>query len=284
MLIFSDSRCLAYQAEGHPERAFRVAATETLLRGRHPEWEWPAFEAATQEDLLRAHSEAHLRRLLLSQDFDEDTAYHHGIDEIARLASGAALAATGAALAGNRAFALMRPPGHHAERERAMGFCYLNHVAVCALSALAGGVSRVAVWDFDAHHGNGTEDILHGVSGALFVSAHQSPCYPGTGLVSRGNCLNFPVAPGGDPEAHVAILEESWQAVLDFEPELVLVSAGFDAYEHDPITQMSLRINDFRTLGQWMAASKTPAAALLEGGYSEDLPTLVDAFLAGWND
>lgn len=233
---------------------------------------------------MRAHSAAHLERLLVPERFDEDTAYHEGIDGIARLACGASMAAMEAAFAGEKSFALMRPPGHHAERERVMGFCYLNHVAVCALAALANGISRVAVWDIDAHHGNGTEAILHGVPCALYVSAHQVPCYPGTGTVSRGNCQNFPVAPECDPEVHMSILEESWKVVLGFEPELVLVSAGFDAYEHDPITQMSLRINDFRTLGQWMAATKTPTAALLEGGYSEDLPELVDAFLVGWND
>ncbi|MDQ8184915.1 hypothetical protein [Pelagicoccus sp. SDUM812002] len=284
MLIFSDKRCLAYEALGHPERAKRVSRTEKHLRDRHPDWKWPTFEAAVEADLLRAHSVSHLERLQVAEHFDADTAYHEGIYEVASLACGASLAAAGAAMAGSNAFALMRPPGHHAERQKAMGFCYINHVAVCALAALAKGISRVAVWDFDAHHGNGTEAILSGVGGALYVSVHQVPCYPGTGLVSKANCRNFPVAPEGDPAEHIRILEESWREVLHFEPELVLVSAGFDAYEHDPITQMSLRMNDFRTLGQWMAANKTPTMALLEGGYSDDLPELVEAFLEGWND
>lgn len=283
MLIFTDRRCLGYESSGHPERSLRVSEAEKRLRSAHPDWDWPAFESATEADLLRAHSAAHLKRLQLPRHFDGDTAYHEGIYEIARLGTGASLAAMGAALAGQRAFALMRPPGHHAERQQVMGFCYLNHVAICAQSALAKGVARVAVWDFDAHHGNGTEEILKGAEGALYVSVHQSPCYPGTGLVSEGNCRNFPVAPNSDPDRHMEILEESWRTVLDFEPELVLVSAGFDAYELDPITQMSLRMNDFKTLGQWMAASKTPTAALLEGGYSDDLPELVEAFLSGWN-
>ena len=284
MRIYTDERCLSYEAPGHPEQIFRVRDTERLLRKRHPNWEWPEVEVAPEEDLFRAHSRAHLGRLQLPERFDEDTAYHDSIYEIARLATGASLAAARAALSGKKAFALMRPPGHHAEPERAMGFCYTSHVAVSALWALANGVGRVAVWDFDAHHGNGTEAILEGVPGALFVSVHQVPGYPGTGLASDANCLNFPVSPMEQPEIHMKILEESWQAVLEFEPELVLVSAGFDAYEHDPITQMTLRRNDFRTLGHWLAASGKPAAALLEGGYSRDLPELVDAFLKGWNE
>lgn len=232
--------------------------------------------------MLLAHSAAHLERLRVARDFDADTAYHEGIDHLARLTVGSALGATRAALARDGAFSLMRPPGHHAERERAMGFCYLNSVAICALQALRDGVSRVAIWDFDAHHGNGTEAILSDVPGVLYVSAHQHPCYPGTGAESHGNCRNFPVAPFVASAEHMAILERSWDELLEFEPELVLVSAGFDAYVHDPITQMSLGLNDFHTLGQWLGGIETPVAAILEGGYSEDLPQLILSFLEAW--
>lgn len=284
MLIFTDSRCLEYETVGHPERSFRVRDSERLLRERHPDWEWPSFEPAVEADLARAHMEGHLARLRVAERFDSDTAYYDGIFEIASLATGGSLAAMKAALAGEKAFSLMRPPGHHAEQDMAMGFCYLNHAAICALAAQAEGISRVAVWDFDAHHGNGTEAILRTEPGTLYVSIHQHPCYPGTGLESKGNCRNYPVAPEEDPDAHMAVLRKSWEELLAFEPELVLVSAGFDAYEHDPITQMSLRINDFRTLGQWLSETKIPTAALLEGGYSEDLPELVDTFLSGWSE
>lgn len=283
MIVYSDSRCLGYEEPGHPERPARVEATARLLERRHPEWMRSGFAPAPVESLLLAHSQSHLDRLQEPRRFDPDTAYHEGIYELARLAAGGALAAMEAALAGKGAFSLMRPPGHHAERDRAMGFCYLNHAAICALEALRRGVKRVAVWDFDAHHGNGTEAILLGVSGALYVSVHQHPCFPGTGAVSRQNSCNFPVPPGEDPEGHLARLAESWGKVLEFDPELVLVSAGFDAYVHDPITQMSLRETDFRTLGRWLAESGLPAAAVLEGGYSDDLPDLVDGFLTAWS-
>ncbi len=284
MLLLTNERCLEYAAPGHPERPERVRATVAALRRQFPDWRWSAeFAPAAAETLLLAHSERHLARLREPRDFDADTAFHPDIDGLARLATGAALAALDAALAGEPAWALMRPPGHHAERERAMGFCYLNHVAVAALEARRRGVARVAVWDFDAHHGNGTEAILSGVTGTLYVSVHQHPAYPGTGVRSEGNCRNFPVAPGTPPEAHMERLRESWRELLDFSPQLVLVSAGFDAYELDPITQMTLRMKDFHTLGTWLRETGAPVAAVLEGGYSDDLPLLVEAFGRGWS-
>ncbi len=145
--------------------------------------------------LLRAHPRSHLDRLKEERAFDADTAFHDGIFEIARLGTSSTHAAMASALSGEKAFSLMRPPGHHAEQTRAMGFCYLNHIAIAALEALETGIEKVAVWDFDAHHGNGTEAILEGLAGALYVSVHQHPCYPGTGTISRGNALNFPVSP-----------------------------------------------------------------------------------------
>lgn len=282
MIIYTDPACLGYETPGHPERPFRVRASVELLERECPAFEWGEFEAATEEPLLAAHSPAHLKRLQEPRHFDADTAYHDGIYDLARLSAGAALVAMDSALKGAKAFSLMRPPGHHAEREQAMGFCYLNNVAIQALEARRRGAERVAVWDFDAHHGNGTEAILRGVNGCLYVSVHQHPCYPGTGTHSTGNVLNFPVAPFTDSSEHMSILEDSWSQLLNYEPELTLVSAGFDAYVNDPITQMSLRQEDFETLGEWLGRSPCPVAGVLEGGYSEDLPLLLTAFLQAW--
>jgi acetoin utilization deacetylase AcuC-like enzyme len=175
----------------------------------------------------------------------------------------------------------MRPPGHHATRSQAMGFCYLNSIAIAALQAAAEGV-RVAVWDFDAHHGNGTEDILRDRPNLFFASVHQYPGYPGTGTASAGNIANFPVAPHTPRRDHLAALARSWDAVRAFQPGLVLVSAGFDAYARDPITAMTLEAEDFAALGGWLRAAGLPTAAVLEGGYSPDLPQLIDAFLSAW--
>jgi acetoin utilization deacetylase AcuC-like enzyme len=284
MVVYSHRDCLSYCLEGHPERPQRVGATLELLEANAESFSWGAFEAASEIALLRAHSKEHLERLKEPRPFDADTAYFEGIYDLARLATGAALAAMESALNGDSAFSLMRPPGHHAESSRAMGFCYLNHIAIAAREALKRGLGRVAVWDLDAHHGNGTEAILKGVENALYVSSHQHPCYPGTGIVSESNCLNFPVSPQTEADAHMATLRRSWEAILEFEPQLVLVSAGFDAYEWDPLTQMKLRVEDYKTLGSWIGEAKLPTAGILEGGYSDDLPLLVDAFLNGWEN
>lgn len=284
MLIIHEPRSAGYfAAGGHVERPSRVIGAARRLRERRPEWPFLLPTAAADADLLRAHTPEHLALVRDPRgDFDSDTAALPGIDLHAREAAGAAMLAADEALADRRAFSLMRPPGHHATRDQAMGFCYFNSVAVAALRAQAGGIERVAVWDFDAHHGNGTEAILQGRTGFLFVSVHQFPAYPGTGAESFGNARNYPVAPETPPEEHLLTLAASWREVIEFRPELILVSAGFDAYVGDPITQMTLREPDFAELGRWLHAAPCPAAAILEGGYSDDLPSLVEAFLDGW--
>lgn len=268
-----------------PEQPARTTKTSAHLKARHPDWEWRLPPpAAADERLLLAHTPAHLKRLGHGPDFDEDTPYFPGIDEHARRAVSAAIAAAETAFSTRLpAFSLMRPPGHHATADHAMGFCYLNQVAVAALDAQQRlGASRVAVWDFDAHHGNGTEAILHGRSNILFTSVHQHPGYPGTGAKSFDNCANWPVRPRTPRPEHMATLRASLDHILEFAPDLILVSAGFDAYARDPITAMTLEVEDFGTLGRWLRETGLPAAGLLEGGYSNDLPLLVDEFLSAW--
>ena len=165
-----------------------------------------------------------------------------------------------------------------------MGFCYFNHVAVAALDALEHGTERVAIWDFDAHHGNGTEAIVAGNARIAFASVHQFPGYPGTGTHSSGNIHNFPVPPFCPREQHRDAVARALDVLREFTPDLLLVSAGFDASAGDPITQMSLELEDFGLFGQWLRESGIPAGAILEGGYSEELPQLIDAFLVGWSN
>ncbi len=283
MTIITDDHCTSYSSPGHPERPERIAKTLQKLRGQT---ELPICwgQPARIEDsvLLRAHTAEHLARLEAPADFDGDTPFLPNIADYARASAGAALEALRSARAGQNAFSLMRPPGHHATRNRAMGFCYLNNVAIAVLEALASGASRVAVYDFDVHHGNGTEAILLNQPGAAFFSIHQFPCYPGTGAQNAGeNCFNYPVAPQTPRPEYRRVLNAALKHLQTFKPDLVAVSAGFDAYARDPLAQETLEAEDYHWLGRSFRELGVPVFSLLEGGYSHALPELIFAYLNG---
>ena len=283
MIIFHDSKCTEYSARGHPERPARILRTVPVLKERHPDWEWRKPAAAMKEHLLRAHSPEHIERIKNpAGDFDVDTPAYPKIYDYAVQSAGAGTQVASAALAGQHAFALMRPPGHHSTRNQAMGFCYFSNIAVAALDALENGAKRVAIWDFDAHHGNGTEDIVAHNDRIRFASIHQYPAYPGTGAKSFANVDNYPVAPLTPRKEHVAICKQSLEKLTEFKPDLILISAGFDAYARDPLVQMTLEQEDFASFGEWLRKIEIPVGAILEGGYSDDLPELIDAFLTAW--
>ena len=283
MKIITDERCAGYSSLGHPERPLRILGSLDLLR-RQTELPlgWAAPGGVTDAQIHRAHSASHLARLNEPEDFDADTPYYENIVDCARASAAAALTALQAARDGEQVFSLMRPPGHHAMRERAMGFCYLNNIAIAALEAAATGAKRVAVYDFDVHHGNGTESILLDHPGVAFFSVHWYPFYPGTGAAHIGkNCFNYPVAPDAPRAAYRAALARALDDLKKFKPDLVAVSAGFDAYARDPLTQGVLVLDDFYRLGQSLRGLGVPTFSLLEGGYSSDLPELILAYLKG---
>lgn len=282
--IVHDPACADYQKIGHPEAPFRARESAAHLLERHPDWNWIKPSEARDRSILRAHSPQFLMDIDHPlDDFDVDTPAYPRVGQIARSAVGAGLEAMHRALKGEKTFSLMRPPGHHATRTRAMGFCFLNSIAVAALEAIDAGVERVAIYDFDAHHGNGTEEIILNHPKIRFCSVHQYPGYPGTGTAPRANCLNWPVFPMSPRTEHLHMLRLAWEKVLEFNPGLILISAGFDAYSGDPITEMTLELDDFAKLGMWAKNSGIPTAAIMEGGYSRDLPLLIDAFLSEWS-
>jgi acetoin utilization deacetylase AcuC-like enzyme len=283
MNIVTDPRCAEYSSPGHPECPRRViGAQEALQADVSLPITWVEPLPVDDATLLLAHSAEHLRRLEVPLDMDADTPAYPGIAAHARRSVGAALQALRLARARQISFSLMRPPGHHATRDTAMGFCYLNSIAIAALEARATGCRRVAVFDFDVHHGNGTEDILLEQPGCAFISVHQSPCYPGTGLTDRGdNCFNFPVRPGIPRPEYRATLEKAFERLKKFQPDLVAVSAGFDAYRADPLAGGTLEADDFHWLGETIRQLQVPSFSILEGGYSEALPQLILAYLHG---
>jgi acetoin utilization deacetylase AcuC-like enzyme len=283
MIIFHDASCLEYSAPGHPERPARIARSVPLLKERHPDWEWRKPQIAGEAELLRAHSRDHLERIRnAARDFDADTPAYPKIYEHALRSAGAAIDAARTALRGERTFSLMRPPGHHATEDRAMGFCYFNNIAIAALDALENSAERVAIWDFDAHHGNGTEAIVAYNSQVAFASIHQFPGYPGTGTKSFANVTDYPLGPGTPRNHYIEVAKRALDKLIAFKPDLLLVSAGFDAYARDPLMQMTLEPEDFATFGDWLRKLDVPIATILEGGYSDDLPELIDAFLTAW--
>jgi acetoin utilization deacetylase AcuC-like enzyme len=283
MKIITDEKCSGYSSPGHPERPQRITGTQEFLRAQTElPLAWAAPTSMDDVQILRAHSPRHLARLDVPADFDGDTPYHENISTFARASVAAALDALKAARAGENVFSLMRPPGHHATRERAMGFCYLNNIAIATLEALMTGAKRVAVFDFDVHHGNGTEAILLNQPGAEYFSVHQYPCYPGTGGRNVGvNCFNYPVAPGESRETWRATLTRALGDLRQFRPDLIAVSAGFDAYARDPLADGALEAEDFHWLGKSFREMNVPFFSLLEGGYSSHLPELIFAYLKG---
>jgi acetoin utilization deacetylase AcuC-like enzyme len=279
------------QFVGHPDMA-RLHPT-----GDHPESQerlrvlydrFGVEEAprAREEDILRAHSPALVelvRRIERPTAIGLDTVASETTYEAALLAAGAAMRAVD-----DSGFALGRPPGHHATRDEAMGFCLFNNVAVAGRHAQSvHGVERLAILDWDVHHGNGTEAIFRDDPGVLFLSMHQWPFYPGTGGPhDQGETLvNVPLPAGSTDEDYLVAWDEHVEpAVRRFDPELLLVSAGFDAHEEDPIAQMLVTEAGFRELARRSAALAPRFAVVLEGGYNvETLPDLVAAALEGFS-
>ena len=280
MKIYYSPKCLEYSQFGHPESPQRISAAHDLLEKNGFQFIEP--QPCTERDILRVHSRDLLVNIKQGSFYDNDTPVLTQIFRHALLAAGSAIMASESALQGEMTFSLMRPPGHHATRNRVMGFCYFNNIAVAVAKHISENPKgKVAILDIDCHHGNGTEDIFFGDRSVLYVSLHQSPLYPGTGLESHENCINFPLSPGTTTKAYLKMLEKACRLIDDYKPTLMGISAGFDSYREDPLAQLQLDLDTYSEIGRIIAGLEKPTFMIMEGGYSKELPQCVYQFISG---
>ena len=277
MKIVFSNKCLEYSQAGHPESPERVRASHAYLKDK---FEFVPPGEIEEGDILLVHSQSLLDSVKIGRFYDGDSPSYPDIFAYARLSAGAAVTASEIALKGDLSLSLLRPPGHHAGRDFLGGFCYFNNVAIAVAKALQ-QVNKAAIIDFDCHHGNGTQDIFLGEQNVLYVSLHQSPLYPGTGLTPEENCLNFPLPAGTDEPTYMTTFNKAMEAIYRFDPDLVAVSAGFDTYKGDPLAGLRLEKSTYEKIGRAIRELGKPLFAVLEGGYSDDLPECIHNFLKG---
>lgn len=286
MRVYTHPACLQHApGSGHPEAPARLEAVLDALRSGCPDLDWQEAPEASRAQLARVHTQPLIAQVLDQptsglRHLDADTVMSPASAAAALRAAGAGVAAVDAVMRGDAgmAFCAVRPPGHHASADTAMGFCLFNAVAVAAAHALAvHGLQRVAIVDFDVHHGNGTQAIFAAEPRVLHISSHQLPLYPQSGYPAErgvGNLVNAPLSPGAGSLEFRELWRERLLPELDrFAPQLLLVSAGFDAHRLDPLADLNLGAEDYAWLSRELADSARKHArgrlvSLLEGGYS----------------
>jgi len=292
-IFYSDQFLLHETGANHPERPERLHAVISQLKQRK-NLEWPTFKPANQADLQLVHTSSYLQLVDAQTNALEkhkfahlstgDTVISPATQAVAKLAVGAGIAATDQIMLGqaSSAFAIVRPPGHHATQSRGMGFCVYNNIAIAARHLQKQhGLKRILIVDFDVHHGNGTQDIFYDDSSVFYFSVHQHPHYPGTGNPTetgagngKGYTMNVALPAGsGDTELLNAINNQLKPAMDRFKPEFILISAGFDSHSNDPLGQLEYSDNGYAQVAKQLANMANRYAAgrmlyMLEGGYN----------------
>jgi len=274
MKVVFSPKCLEYGSPYHPENPRRVQLAYKYLKGKY---QFIEPKPATEEDLLLVHTKEYIEKIKRGNFYDPDTPAYDNIYEYAKLSAGAAILA-----AKEKAFSLMRPPGHHAGKSgRALGaptlgFCYFNNIAI-AVKKLG---KKTLILDIDTHHGNGTQEIFQDSENVIFISLHTKGIYPGTGFISEDYCYNYPLPMGADDKLYLETLDKALSNVDLSDLEVVAVSAGFDTLEGD-LGGLRLTLNCYKEIGKKIGSLGLPVFIVLEGGYSSKLGICIDNLIQG---
>ncbi|RLD15851.1 MAG: histone deacetylase [Caldiserica bacterium] len=278
MKVIYNFSSVKYEFSGHPESPSRIKIIYESLKDKFEIEEYS--QGLDYEEILKVHTRDLFEKVKNGEFIDYDTPNNKEMFRYAVLSVGSALKCVEYLLKGERSFSLSRPPGHHALKDRAGGFCYFNNIGIAVNKILENG-KKVLILDLDVHHGNGTEDIFLDRENVLYVSIHQSPLYPGTGLKNISNSYNFPLPPGTDIKTYMEKLEEIEKILKDFSPDYLAISLGLDTLDTDPLGGFALKWSDFYEIGKKIYSWGVPLFVVLEGGYGPDIGRACREFLRG---
>jgi acetoin utilization deacetylase AcuC-like enzyme len=282
MKIIFSPKCLEYKQEMHPESSERIKSSYDFLKKKTKQGIiFIKPEQAEEQDILKVHTEDLLNTVKSGNFFNPDSPNYENIFYYASLSAGAAIKAAEQTLDIENSFSLMRPPGHHATKNSLGGFCYFNNIAIAVSNILEkyDKIKKIGIIDFDVHHGNGTQDIFLNNKNIRYVSLHQYPHYPGTGSKNKDNCFNYPLYADTDEKEYLNIFKKAISKIKEFNPSIIAVSAGFDAYKEDFLSGINLNIETYGKIGKLIEKLGKPVFSVLEGGYSSKLGECIYAYL-----